>query len=993
MEFYTQNNKVDILNLFSDEIDTGSSELFRCLNFQLEPLSVDRGTMIELLLPNLENSLHKISECTLLAHYLASETKIPAINVATKIDFFCKLLHEEDVRDYFKSSFPVLYDFINTETRQWINHSLNISDRYLNDHEKIWQKFFNGINPGFISKIELGLGDKHCNGESVSMLHFKNGKKLIYVPRKRNLHSHFYQLCDWLEKLINIGFKHPETLIMETHTWVEFIENESCTDIKQIKRFYERTGVYLALLYVMDATDFHYENIVASAEYPVLIDLESFFHPFMPFEMKENHIGICNSVLKTGLLPVIHSFDGEDCLDASGLSNVKGSIEINKSLQFILDENGKITTQRKKGRLTGAKNVPLLFDKPVEISNIYSQDLKRGFQNSYEIIKTNKKEFLEQLDCFKKDEIRVIFRNTAVYSHLLTEGKHPDLLRNIDNTLQHLNWLNYIHKEYPISNIFTSAEKDDLMNLTIPYFHTIADSTDLWHNGKILKNDFFNKSGYETAKEKISILSDDDLERQCWIIDMSLAIKEMENKPYKQPIRKKPSFLFENHTYGQIAKLDLHAASRNTPSIPSMNDSVLFANPVAERRGMLSPEFDRKIFLEASLTLAEELTKNMKITEKEAYWLVFKPIDFESHYFEIAPASYDLYSGMPGEIISLSYLGMISGQNKYSEIAYKALHYLIMKVENSIYSIKNTGIFGGLGSLVYLMAILTKIKGNNVWTDLALTWIKRINPYELSINEMNHGLVNGTAGFIISCLAAFKASKENEFLFIAEKLSGILLRCALKSENQLKWKGYSKRPLVGLSHGSSGYALCFAMLYHHTGNNRYKDIVKKILNYETYLYEPKQKNWPDLRDFVIEQNRGNTYFSTAWSHGAPGIGLARIEIMKLGIKNEKIVKDLEASIETCIKYGFGNGHNLCYGDFGNLELLINSSIHLNDSKLKDIYRKIASEILQEGMNNGFRLTQAKTYTPGLMNGITGIIYQCMRIYDPETVPSILSLSI
>jgi lantibiotic modifying enzyme len=291
------------------------------------------------------------------------------------------------------------------------------------------------------------------------------------------------------------------------------------------------------------------------------------------------------------------------------------------------------------------------------------------------------------------------------------------------------------------------------------------------------------------------------------------------------------------------------------------------------------------------------------------------------------------------------------------------------------------------------MAILSKIKEKNMWTDLALSWINKIKPSDLSVQETNHGLVSGTAGFIIACLTAYKISKQDEFLRIADKMSGNLLRSAFQTEDQLKWKGYSKQPLAGLSHGASGYALCFARLYHYTGNRRYKDIVMKILNYETHLYDPKQKNWPDLRDFVLEKNNGNTYFSTAWSHGAPGIGIARLEILKSGIKNKNIIKDLDISIETCIKSGFGGGHNLCYGDFGNLELLINASLFFKDEKLKSIYRQIATDILQEGMSNSFRLTRAKAYTPGLMNGITGVIYQCLRVYDPELVPSLLSLSI
>ena len=41
-------------------------------------------------------------------------------------------------------------------------------------------------------------------------------------------------------------------------------------------RFYRRQGALLALLYALEATDFHAENLIASGEFPVLIDLETF---------------------------------------------------------------------------------------------------------------------------------------------------------------------------------------------------------------------------------------------------------------------------------------------------------------------------------------------------------------------------------------------------------------------------------------------------------------------------------------------------------------------------------------------------------------------------------------------------------------------------------------------------------------------------------------------------------------------------------------------
>ena len=59
---------------------------------------------------------------------------------------------------------------------------------------------------------------------------------------------------------------------------MEFVAASGCTEAEAIQRFYERQGAYLALLYALEATDFHLENLIAAGEYPVWVDLESLFH-------------------------------------------------------------------------------------------------------------------------------------------------------------------------------------------------------------------------------------------------------------------------------------------------------------------------------------------------------------------------------------------------------------------------------------------------------------------------------------------------------------------------------------------------------------------------------------------------------------------------------------------------------------------------------------------------------------------------------------------
>src|SRR6266849_4245137 len=91
---------------------------------------------------------------------------------------------------------------------------------------------------------------------------------------------HFQDLLDWANAQgVSPPFRTLRILDEGDYGWVEFVSAVTCVSAEELKRFYRRQGGYLALLYLVHATDFHFENLIAAGEHPVLIDLESLFHP------------------------------------------------------------------------------------------------------------------------------------------------------------------------------------------------------------------------------------------------------------------------------------------------------------------------------------------------------------------------------------------------------------------------------------------------------------------------------------------------------------------------------------------------------------------------------------------------------------------------------------------------------------------------------------------------------------------------------------------
>ena len=89
-----------------------------------------------------------------------------------------------------------------------------------------------------------------------------------------------------------------------------------------MRRFYHRQGALLALLYVLDGTDMHYENLIAVGEQPVLVDVETLFHPSHApagaLSRDPAYRALLSSVYRTALLPLLVSGE-HGVADMSGL--------------------------------------------------------------------------------------------------------------------------------------------------------------------------------------------------------------------------------------------------------------------------------------------------------------------------------------------------------------------------------------------------------------------------------------------------------------------------------------------------------------------------------------------------------------------------------------------------------------------------------------------------------------------------------------------------
>ena len=119
------------------------------------------------------------------------------------------------------------------------------------------------------------------------ILDFAGGPKIVYKPKDLQNRGNLSGVHSVAEpKALVLSLRTTRVLVRDGYGYVEYIAHQGCETVDQFKNFYRRAGMQLCLLYALQATDFHNENVIACGDYPVLVDLEALFHPEVRIDVR-----------------------------------------------------------------------------------------------------------------------------------------------------------------------------------------------------------------------------------------------------------------------------------------------------------------------------------------------------------------------------------------------------------------------------------------------------------------------------------------------------------------------------------------------------------------------------------------------------------------------------------------------------------------------------------------------------------------------------------
>jgi len=946
LELY--DNKLFSCVVFTSPIVERALKNFELRVKRLGKIPFSDGKVNQLFLPILVTRLFPIID-----RVLALELNVARINgdlrgdtPESRFDYFVSLLKKKENVLSISREYVGMTRRLLEVANDWVDFSTEFIIALLEDWEDI-SKAFNFEVDDEVDRIIQGTQDVHKRGRAVMILQLKSGRKVVHKPRSLSVDAQFYELLsDLNERGVDPPFRLLEVVDRKNHGWIEYVEYLPCESLDEVERFYKRQGAFLALMYVLEGADFHYENIIASSEHPVFVDLEALFQPKLRMKSPELpglHLAadlVKRSVMKLGVLPNSSFGKFGEGLDVGGLTG-SGS-QLTPSEVSVWSDVGTDSARIVYERIrTGeTKNQPMIRDKNVNFGD-YLAEILEGFASMYKLILDEKDKLMTTdngLQRFLDSSVRIILRPSQVYALLIQDSYHPDVSRDVldrDILFDGL-WLGA--EDDPTLEAIISSEKVDLHRADIPIFDSEVNSTDVTDSHGKSINGLIDVSGYDRVKDLMARIGPKDLVFQQWLIESSILTRDISGE-----VNDKNSYLF----------------TRDDSNF-DQNDCLTEAKKIGDR--------------------IEELA----IQDSEgAEWLELSLVNETD--WHVLPAGVGLYSGISGVILFLAYLGLISKDDKYLDLAVKALNSTLLQterivskkseLEESITTRINDpgeyiGAFTGLSGVVYLLSHLGVI-----WEDQSM--LDRAKPlrafiHKLVATDSSFDIIGGAAGCILTMLSLYKVTQCQDDLDVAIDCGNRLAKQMVYTSNGIKWE--TKNFNAGFSHGATGIGAALCALSDKCNNDRFGELGLRAI-------EQGFKS-------IGEDQEGKR--NVSWCHGSAGVGSAMLVAAKSGYEIRTI--EFNRCVQEVVD-GFGQNHCMCHGDFGSIDFLIEATRRVPDNGIVE-----SVEALGHGLINSFKEGNILTgvprgiETPGLMVGLSGVGYGLLRLLAPERVPSFLMLN-
>ncbi len=370
-----------------------------------------------------------------------------------------------------------------------------------------------------------------------------------------------------------------------------------------------------------------------------------------------------------------------------------------------------------------------------------------------------------------------------------------------------------------------------------------------------------------------------------------------------------------------------------------------------------------------------------------------------------AAAGGDIYRGSAGIAWFLAELHAVTPHPTLSRAALGGIRHALHLAES--WPTDQFGFYRGRVGVAYVAIRLARLLAQPRLTAEARQTLAPLIGQESRDGGLD--VIHGAAGAIPALLELHDQLADEALLEMACGLGERLFEKAQRGPTGWSWDTVGPsvaRHLTGLAHGAAGIGLALLELFRATGCGAYRFAAEMAFLYERKWFDASTGHWPDFRhpelsDLTFYHPNGEIpsrpplpraannglepwrpSFATAWCHGAPGIGLARLRAFEL--TGQPLYKsEAETAIASMLAASRSETSDLslCHGVAGNCELLLQAAEVFGDPTRREQCLSYA-EVTCQGQH------RAHPQDPCLMLGEAGIGALLLRLAS-ESTPSFL----
>jgi lantibiotic modifying enzyme len=185
---------------------------------------------------------------------------------------------------------------------------------------------------------------------------------------------------------------------------------------------------------------------------------------------------------------------------------------------------------------------------------------------------------------------------------------------------------------------------------------------------------------------------------------------------------------------------------------------------------------------------------------------------------------------------------------------------------------------------------------------------------------------------------------------------------------------------TGFAHGSAGIGCALTRLFRMSGDRRFLDAAIEGARFEDDCFDETSGNW------LVAANVQQQHLR--WCHGAPGIGLARLEMLDVAADGW-IGRDIERALDATAAGPLLSVDHACCGNFGRVAFLADAAFRLNQPRRRLEADHLTATIVNRASRIGYGIGNEGIYAPSFHQGMSGVGYQLLRLSEPRAFPSIL----